>query len=849
MATPVLYDTGLFRLVLADGSGGEVGFGTTGLEIIGSGGGINLSFPQPSGGGSGQIQVGGQARVDAFGNQLWLGAAEQRAFFFEPNGAADWTFFSVATGGITTATQFALASGGRYLGARLVNNMYLVEYSDSPTLWMLTAVGATPTPSPVPSPTPSTGSAINYASTEVRIVLADGLNAEVGFGTTGIEVVGSGTGFNVTLQPPPASGLSGQVQVGGQVRVEAFGNQLWALAPEQRIIFGDPTVASDWTIVSAGGGGLTTTTMFSLQSGGVFMGARRVGGTEVVVVEYSTAPTVWMLSIVGGTPTPTPTTTPAPTPTTTPAPTPTTTPAPTPTMTPAPTPTPTTTPAPTPTTTPAPTPTTTPAPTPTTTPAPTPTPLPTFTGRKLAFMVAGSSNAVGTNGPLYPNTLGDPTQGQVPIDGAQTLGRGFFQGADVTVGELDAVPNSADFNNSRILMWSHGRFNSSYEAPLDQKNRFMIAQNPMQSPALVDGSTCFAIEFARQLLDELEPDDQIYLINYAATDSSVNPAPTIGSRNSWHPQRQMNASEPLLENAMGGWEAAKARVPDLEIAGVIWHQGMTDVFDTINTDYKAHLTAVHDELRTRLAPLLNPRLPLVAGTLGPLAHHTGGEFAGDEEAWRAKTAPVLDAIYDLEDPLRNTSLANMDVAFGIKTSSSDPKSLDVYTPVETFNQPKLLRDNTHVNKLGTLGMATKYLDAYKRLEGPIFGGSGAMTEPPAEDSGGLSIGVLIGIIGGAVVLIAAIVATIVVVRRRRKLRAAASLFTGALAQAQQPGAAAVAAQFAQPGAVSAGATAAAAQFARQQPIAASATQFAAQFVPQQATFTTESPIAAPPGQF
>jgi hypothetical protein len=230
------------------------------------------------------------------------------------------------------------------------------------------------------------------------------------------------------------------------------------------------------------------------------------------------------------------------------------------------------------------------------------------------IIVAGQSNGKGTCGPVYSQQTGVTL---LPLQNAP------YVSADAAAGIYDHAPDESEDEaaDSLVSMWSHGQPSTHYTPTL--AGTFMLAQNPIQVPSsLVEDNTSFCFHFCKNLVNLPQfnrSTDRVYVINYSVGQTFVHPDPPGGVDpifNSWSPQIAGGVYASLIQ----GLQATKdslATQGGLQLAALLWHQGEADsAFQHIGKTYLSNLKDVLDQIRINLNA---PTLPIVGGTLGPLA--------------------------------------------------------------------------------------------------------------------------------------------------------------------------------------------------------------------------------------
>lgn len=286
------------------------------------------------------------------------------------------------------------------------------------------------------------------------------------------------------------------------------------------------------------------------------------------------------------------------------------------------------------------------------------------------IIIAGQSNAQGTNGP------------------GAAAGDGAFLRNGVADFAPERAPGQPESPDSRIFMYSFG--NSGVPLPYTPvtAGQLQIAESPIQCPfTMVEGSTCFAVSFCKMLLPLLKPDDQLTIINTAMGGTSVS---RFGNEFvGWHPDGPYSVSN-LFENSVAS--VVQASNQGVVPAVLLWHQGEQDQL-VPNPNYASELAYIFAQYRIRLN---SPTLPVIVGTMG-------GEFATGTIANIHSGFPTLDGI-----TISNAALADFS-AFSQKTASTGVSDSEV----------TILTDFTHFSRNGARLMGPGYAREFLKLTSVI----------------------------------------------------------------------------------------------------------------------------------
>lgn len=179
---------------------------------------------------------------------------------------------------------------------------------------------------------------------------------------------------------------------------------------------------------------------------------------------------------------------------------------------------------------------------------------------------------------------------------------------------------SEDTPDPRIFMMSQGSTWAKPNYEVATKGVWQVAQHPLQHLFLAySNSVGFGLNFAKEYLKSLGPDDEVYILCNAYGGSGFTPVNFGKGPISWRKgfQGYMGLYERLLEDT----HSALASVQGLELKGFLWHQGETDVG---NPNYQAELYKLINDYRTDVG---NPNLPVVCGTMLKTFKDAGGNGA------------------------------------------------------------------------------------------------------------------------------------------------------------------------------------------------------------------------------
>jgi hypothetical protein len=170
--------------------------------------------------------------------------------------------------------------------------------------------------------------------------------------------------------------------------------------------------------------------------------------------------------------------------------------------------------------------------------------------------------------------------------------------------------NGANATNPRIKMMNRGLSTQHYTQWQDEKGSFVMAQDPLQHNLIYKDtnnpdnvSVGFGLSFANEMLKDLEPNDEIYLIccctgGTGFTESRLSPEfPST----SW---RKGQGDMKLYDAMISDVKQCLHQVPELELVALLWHQGETDAAGK-NWNYANDLVHMVDHFRTDVGAILS----------------------------------------------------------------------------------------------------------------------------------------------------------------------------------------------------------------------------------------------------
>lgn len=196
-------------------------------------------------------------------------------------------------------------------------------------------------------------------------------------------------------------------------------------------------------------------------------------------------------------------------------------------------------------------------------------------GKKYLFVIAGQSNAQGSNsGPLTYQDNVDP----------------------------------------RIFQWCRGKTTDSQGRQLGYnafvKDIWIPAQNPLQHHTISNNqSVGFGLSLAKKYLrDCCGPNDQIYILNCALGGSGFTPIDLGWGSMTWRKNTHATLLN-LYDEMIKDIRKVMKSTPNLQIKALFWHQGESDIG---NWQYAHDLVNFIVNYRTDLG---NPNIPFICGTM------------------------------------------------------------------------------------------------------------------------------------------------------------------------------------------------------------------------------------------
>lgn len=277
---------------------------------------------------------------------------------------------------------------------------------------------------------------------------------------------------------------------------------------------------------------------------------------------------------------------------------------------------------------------------------------------RYALLIAGQSNGMGVNGPL-----GGKVKATGLYDSPPDSGMG---GPEEPHPRISMI--SVGFPSTIYPGGSAGGFQGS-------SGDLIQARCPIQSPTMIDQSSCFGFHMAKAMIGELNDEsDEIVIINYSIGGASV----MAGPFGTWYPGRTPMVSTFNHYASMVPFVQAVVAQHTLELCGLLWMQGEQDAVDG-NPDYGEELEFLFSSMRSDFS---SPNLPIIVGTMTQTFQSLGP----------------------------NIHQAHIDIASNV-TNSATAAMLDLAT-----DSTMIMEDNTHYTRDAHRIMGQRYLDAFRQLD-------------------------------------------------------------------------------------------------------------------------------------
>ena len=178
-------------------------------------------------------------------------------------------------------------------------------------------------------------------------------------------------------------------------------------------------------------------------------------------------------------------------------------------------------------------------------------------------------------------------------------------------GPLDFLYDAA---HPRIFQWSRGLDRDANGEPIPyncgQKNEWIMAEHPLQHYQIFNKkSVGYGLTMAREFLQHLGVDDEIYILNCGMGGTGFEPVDFGWGKISWRKEFQGGLMN-LYDTMMNDIKQVMLKTPDLEIKCITWQQGEADV--GINQNYGQDLVNFITNIRTDLN---NANIPFICGTM------------------------------------------------------------------------------------------------------------------------------------------------------------------------------------------------------------------------------------------